>query len=95
MTMQTKIILSGKDLELVEDRDYDLAIEAAKSVFASHGADPLACEAANQKFCDDVELDRDEALHCAIWEAANYEACKAATIGWMSRDVDLYILVKG
>ena len=31
---------------------------------------------------------------CAIWEEANYAAWHKATIGWMSRDIDLYMMVR-
>ncbi len=92
--MQAKITLSGTDRKMVEERDYILAIEAAALVFARHGADPVACEAANQKFCEDAELDHSEALQCGIWEEANHAAVNVATVGWMSREIDLYILVR-
>jgi hypothetical protein len=89
------ITLAGQDVELVNENDMALAILAAEDVFAGHGVDPLACEMANQKQYSDAELTRDEALLCTIWEEANYAAWHKATIGWMSRDIDLYMMVQG
>ncbi|MHB1494354.1 MAG: hypothetical protein ACYCR3_10810 [Acidithiobacillus sp.] len=92
--MRRVITLAGQDVELVSEKDTALAIQAAEEVFAKHGADPMACEVANQKQYSDAEITRDEALLCAIWEEANYAAWHKATIGWMSRDIDLYIMVR-
>lgn len=92
--MVAVITLSGNDVGMVSDKDMALAIEAAKAVFASHDVDPLACELANQKQYTDVEISRDEALLCIYWEEANYAACHIATLGWMSRNVDLYLRIE-
>ena len=94
MKMRTIITLAGDDMGLVSENDMALAIQAAEEVFAQHGADPMACEVANQKQYSDAEITRDEALLCAIWEEANYAAWHKATIGWMSRDIDLYMMVR-
>ncbi len=92
--MRTIITLAGQDVGLVSEKDMALAIQAAEEVFAQHGVDPLACEVANQKQYSDVEITQEEALLCAIWEEANYAAWHKATIGWMSRDIDLYMMVR-
>ena len=92
--MRTIITLAGQDVGFVSEKDMALAIQAAEEVFAKHGADPMACEVANQKQYSDAEITRDEALLCTIWEEANYAAWHKATIGWMSRDIDLYIMVQ-
>ena len=92
--MRRVITLAGQDAGLVSEKDMARAIQAAAEVFATHGADPLACEMANQKQYGDAEITMDEALLCAIWEEANYAAWHKATIGWMSRDVDLCIMVR-
>ena len=92
--MRTVITLAGQEVGLVSENDMALSIQAAEEVFAQHEADPMACEVANRKQYSDVEITRDEALLCAIWEEANYAAWHKATIGWMSRDVDLYIMVR-
>ncbi len=92
--MPTIITLAGRDVGLVSEKEMALAIQAAEEVFTQYEADPMACEVANQKQYSDAEITRDEALLCAIWEEANYAAWHKATIGWMSRDVDLYIMVQ-
>jgi hypothetical protein len=92
--MRTIITLAGQDVGFVSEKDMALAIQAAEEVFAQHGADPMACEVANKKQYSDAEITRDEALLCAIWEEANYAAWHKATIGWMSRDIDLYLMVQ-
>ena len=92
--MRTIITLAGQDVGLVSENDMALAIQAAEEIFAQHGADPMACEMANQKQYSDAEITREEALLCAIWEEANYAAWHKATIGWMSRDIDLYMMVR-
>ncbi|WP_414041726.1 hypothetical protein ACJU26_06675 [Acidithiobacillus sp. M4-SHS-6] len=92
--MRTIITLAGQDVGLVSEKDMARAIEAAAEVFAQHGADPMACEIANQKQYSDAEITQEEALLCVIWEEANYAAWHKATIGWMSRDIDLYLMVR-
>ncbi|MBU2766574.1 hypothetical protein [Acidithiobacillus ferrivorans] len=94
MNMRTVITLAGQDVGLVSANDMALAIQAAEEVFAQHGVDPMTCEVANQKQYSDAEITMDEALLCTIWEEANYAAWHKATIGWMSRDIDLYMLVR-
>ena len=94
MNMRIVITLAGRDVGLVSEKDMALAIQAAEEVFAQHEADPMACEVANQKQYGDAEITREEALLCAIWEEANYAAWHKATIGWMSRDIDLYMMVR-
>ncbi|MGE4530153.1 MAG: hypothetical protein AB7C98_02390 [Acidithiobacillus sp.] len=93
--MQVVITLSGHDAGLVNERDMALAIQAAEEVFAEYEVDPWACEVANKKQYSDVEITNEEALLCAIWEEANYAAWHKATIGWMSRDIDLFVMVQG
>jgi hypothetical protein len=94
MNMRTIITLAGQDVGLVSENDMALAIQAAEEVFAQHEADPMACEVANQKQYSNADITRDEALLCVIWEEANYAAWHKATIGWMSRDIDLYMMVR-
>lgn len=90
--MSTVISLTGKDVKLVNQKDLSLAIRAAQDIFEQHGVDPMECQLAIQKQSSDEEITRDEALLCIIWEEANYAAWHKATIGWMSRDVDLCLL---
>ena len=92
--MRTIITLAGQEVGLVSENDMALAIQAAEEVFAQHEANPMACEVANQKQYNNADITRDEALLCVIWEEANYAAWHKATIGWMSRDIDLYMLVR-
>ncbi len=66
-------------------------IEAASAVFASHGADPLACAAANAKLENDEELTREEARLCVIWQMADDKAFRAITLGWLKRDIDIWL----
>jgi len=61
-------------------------------VFADHDVDPLACAAASQKLEKDEPLTRDEALLCVIWDTANDKAFRAATLGWLIRDVDIRLV---
>lgn len=84
----------GSHAEVATPDDFAYAIRQAKVVFHRNDVDPLACHEAIQKLENDELLSRDEALLCLIWDEAEDVAFKSATIGWLSRDVDLRLAVK-
>ena len=84
----------GAHAEVASPSDMAYAIHQAKTIFYRNKADPLACKAAIEKLEKDELLNRDEALLCLIWDEAEDIAFKSATIGWLSRDVDLRLAVK-
>lgn len=84
----------GTHSEVASASDIAYAIHQAKAIFHRHSVDPLACLAAIQKLENDELLNREEALLCLIWDEAEEVAFKSATIGWLSRDVDLRLCIK-
>lgn len=87
-------LIVGSHAEVASPTDIAYAIHQAKAVFHRNDVDPLECHAAVQKLENDELLNRDEALLCLIWDEAEDVAFKSATIGWLSRDVDLRLAIK-
>ncbi len=89
--MQARIRFVGEHAHLPSPDEIAAGIEAASAVFASHGVDPLACAAANAKLENDEELTREEARLCVIWQMADDKAFRAMTLGWLKRDIDIWL----
>lgn len=89
--LQVKIDMVGVDCGLLSDRERVAGIHAAVEVFQRHGVDPVVCASAEAKRVADELLTADEALWCVIWNDAQTAAWRAATIGWLCRDVDIGI----
>jgi hypothetical protein len=87
--MNAQLRLEGQHVALASPTEITAAINAAHEVFSDHEVDPLACAAANAKFERDELLSKEEALLYVIWNAADDQAFRAATVGWLSRDVDI------
>lgn len=90
--MQATLKFEGEHARLVSPEEIAAGLKAAAAVFADHDVDPLACAAASQKLEKDEPLTRDEALLCVIWDTANDKAFRAATLGWLIRDVDIRLV---
>jgi hypothetical protein len=82
----------GTHAHLVSAEEAAAAIKAAEVVFASHNVDPLACADACRKLANDELLTQEEALLNVIWDMAEDQAFRAATHGWLIRDVDLRLV---
>lgn len=91
--MQATLTLEGEHAHLASQDEITAGIKAASAVFAQHSVDPLACAAASQKLAKDELLTREEALLCVIWDTADDEAFRAATLGWLIRDIDIRLAV--
>jgi hypothetical protein len=85
--------IEGQHAELASASEKADGIRAAKEVFDSNQADPLACALAVEKMESDQLLTREEALLCVIWDEAEEAAFRAITVGWLSRDVDIKLKV--
>jgi hypothetical protein len=83
--------LLGKDVHLLDEEEFEDGLKAAMNAFARHNADPQACAAANDKLVRDELLSREEAMMCVVWDEADTAAFQAATLGWLRRDVDIYL----
>lgn len=88
---QMDICMSGSDSMLLSDSERAAGVLAALNVFQRHGVDVSRCAMAEEKRAADGLLTADEALWCIIWDDAQTAAWRAATIGWLSRDVDIGI----
>ncbi|MHB1187893.1 hypothetical protein [Thiobacillus sp.] len=91
--MQASIKFVGEHAHLPSPDEIAAGINAANEVFARHSVDPLACAAANAKLEKDVELTREEAQLCVIWQMADDKAFRAVTLGWLKRDTDIWLAV--
>jgi hypothetical protein len=91
--MQASITFVGEHAHLPSSDEIAAGIAAAHAVFAGHNADPLACAAANAKLENDEELTRDEAQLCVVWQMADDKAFRAMTLGWLKRDIDIWLTV--
>ena len=89
--MQASITFVGEHAHLPSPDEIAAGIAAANAVFAGHNVDPLACAAANAKLEKDEELTRDEAQLCVIWQMADDKAFRAITLGWLKRDIDIWL----
>lgn len=89
--MQAPLQLKGEHVHLASADEVRRAILAANEVFAQHNVNPLACAAAYDKLEKDEPLSKDEALLCVIWDAADDKAFRAATVGWLQRDLDIWL----
>jgi len=91
--MEATITLTGKHAHLASEDEISTSIAAALAVFAGNNADPLDCAAANDKLERNELLSREEALLCVIWATADDKAFRAATLGWLIRDIDIRLSV--
>jgi hypothetical protein len=91
--MQATLKLEGEHTNLASPEEIAAGINAACEVFSRHNADPIACAAASEKLDKDEELTRDEALLCVIWDTADDKAFRAVTLGWLARDLDIWLAV--
>ena len=89
--MLITLTLLGNDAHLTDEDEFEDGLKAAMNVFAQHNADPQACAAANNKLVRNELLTREEAMMCVIWDEADTAAFQSATLGWLSRDVDIYL----
>ena len=89
-----EFVMLGAHAQVASAEDLAYAIHQAKAVFHRNNIDPMACQDAIEKLEKDELLSREEALMCLIWDEAEDIAFKSATIGWLSRDVDLRLAVK-
>lgn len=89
--MQASIKFVGEHAHLPSPDEIAAGINAANEVFARHSLDPLACAAAHAKLEKDEELTRDEAQLCVIWQMADDKAFRAITLGWLKRDIDIWL----
>ena len=89
--MQARITFVGEHAHLPSPDEIAAGIAAANAVFAGHSVDPLACAAANAKLENDEELTKDEAQLCVIWQMADDKAFRAITLGWLKRDIDIWL----
>lgn len=89
--MLITLTLMGKDAHLVDEEEFEDGLKAAMNVFARHNADAKACADANDKLLRDELLNREEAMMCVIWDEADTAAFQASTLGWLRRDVDIYL----
>lgn len=87
--MTAQLYFHGQHVELASEAEITAGLQAAAKVFAANEADPAACLAALTKMKADELLSREEALLCVIWDEAEEAAFRAATLGWLSRDVDI------
>jgi hypothetical protein len=94
MIMQASISFEGKDIEFASAGELAAGAAAAQELFERRQADLLECAASNDKRCKDVELSRQDALNCLIWDEANYAAWHAMTRGWLRRDVDIHLALR-
>lgn len=89
------IRIEGQDAWIASPENIDGGISAAATVFARHNVDVQDCAKANEKLFRGVELlTEQEALLCLIWDEADYAAFHAITVGWLSRDIDIQIVVR-
>jgi hypothetical protein len=91
--MDRTISIVGGDAHLASPKELAAGIQAAQGVFAKNNVDPLDCAAASDKRERGEPLSREEALLCVIWDRADDAAWRAATLGWLSRDIDIGIAV--
>lgn len=89
--MQASIRFVGEHAHLPSPDEIAAGIAAANAVFAIHNVDPLACAAANAKLENDEELTKEEAQLCVIWQMADDKAFRAMTLGWLKRDIDIWL----
>ena len=95
VAQQAMILIEGQDAWIASAESVASGIDAASAVFARHQVDPLACAQAYQKMFRGHELlSEQEALLNLIWDEADYAAFHAITVGWLSRDIDIQIVVR-
>lgn len=90
---QCAIEMVGDDSGMLSASEVKAGIEAAWAVFNRYEVDPLDCAKADKKRESGELLNSDEALRCVIWDTADEAAWRAATVGWLSRDILIGIAV--
>jgi len=93
--MQAILKFEGEHAHLASQAEVVAGINTAIQVFARDNVDPRACAAASHKLAQDEPLTREEALLCVIWNTADDKAFRAVTLGWLVRDIDIYLAVVG
>ncbi len=92
--MEVELGFIGEHAVLASEKEIRAGIVAAREVFARHSADPGECAAASGKLAKDELISREEARLCVIWDEADDTAFRAVTLGWLARDVDIWLAVK-
>ena len=93
--MPVTLGIEGAHAHLAAPEEIAAGVRAASEVFARHDADAAEAAAAIAKLRSDELLSRAEAQLCVIWDEAEEAALRAATVGWLSRQVDLRLAVTG
>lgn len=83
----------GEHAFLLSEDEVSIGLGAAFQVFEKHGVHPEDCRQAVQKLAENELLTKDEAFHCLIWNEAEDSAFRAATLGWLARNVDIRLEV--
>ncbi|BBO99672.1 hypothetical protein [Sulfuriferula nivalis] len=92
---QPAIRIEGQDAWIATPESISSGIAAASAVFDRYGVDPVACAKANDKLFRGNELLTEQEAHlCLIWDEADYAAFHLITVGWLSRDIDIQIVVR-
>lgn len=92
--MEVELGFVGEHAVLASEKEIRAGIIAARDVFAKHAVDPGECARAALKLSKDELISREEAMLCIIWDEADDTAFRAVTLGWMARDVDIWLAVK-
>lgn len=90
---QATLTLVGEHMNLATPAEISAGLSAAQAVFVRHNVDWCACAAAVAKLANDELLAPEEATLCVIWGAADEEAWRATTMGWLIRDIDIGLAV--
>jgi hypothetical protein len=92
---QATIRIEGQDAWIASAEGIASGVAAASAIFARHQVEPLDCAKAYEKlFRGNELLTEQEALLSLIWDEADYAAFHAITVGWLSRDIDIQIVVR-
>ncbi len=83
----------GEHVFLLSKDEASAGLGAAFRVFEKHGVHPEDCRLAMRKLAGNELLTKDEAFHCLIWNEAEDSAFRAATLGWLARNVDIRLEV--
>ncbi|QKE39906.1 MAG: hypothetical protein HO274_00070 [Ferrovum myxofaciens] len=83
----------GEQSSLLSGDEIRAGISAAFQVFEKHGVNPEDCKQAVRKLADNELLTKNEAFHCLIWNEAEDSAFRAATLGWLARNVDIRLKI--
>ena len=79
----------GEHAALLSEDEVRAGLSAAFQVFEKQGVDPEDCKLAARKLANDELLTKNEAFYCLVWNEAEDGAFRAATLGWLARNVDI------